>query len=477
MAIHIRQGKPGGGKSYGSARKFVQLLRTTNKNIVTNLPLRMARLNEWLQQTFPDEKIDVLGRVKILKDEHLAVFWKFRGPNDPDHQMPELAPIEPSKPLLPGMTPSQVRAVLVDQEREQQQWEDRHKVLQKIPQSTEGKQGVIYIIDEAHIPFSSRGWMATGKGALIYLSQHRHQGDTVIAITQHCKNLDGQFTRLAEDFTDHVNEAVKMFGPFRGRDRFVAKTYYTVPDGKSEPFLVETYSLDPLGIGSIYDTAKGVGLGTSQADLGRKAKGWSIWWVVPLAFALVSLVGLVPWGLGKLAGSYVGGTAQPKKKEETAKPPPSQASQPSTQPPKQVFFDSQGRPIPQAGVYGVAPADTEPQKPLYATGIAIKGRQVRVYLSDGRTITETDGTLKRVEKTFAEFKDGSRVWLKARPPNLQQQQTIYQQPQPMQQNRQTEKAEYVPTVFNTPQPEPERKIGDDFDFSNKTVPRGTYKRK
>lgn len=336
MSIHILLGKPGSGKSlYGTNRVLIEL-RETNRNIVTNLPLRLDALNEYVQKRWPSENLRAVERIRILSDEEMREFWKIRGEDD-------------------------------------------------------GKQGVAYFLDEAHIAFNAREWATLGKGALHYLSQHRKLGDVVWVITQAPGNLDKQFRSVAEDFTVLRNEYTAKWGPFRGRGRFVRKTYLSEPQGNSEPFETASFSLD--GVAECYDTAKGIGVHGSKADIGRRAKGIPILWVVPAFLVLALSCVAIPWALGKGASSFLGGNVEKKIAPLVAEVSPvAPSAVPSTRLP---------------------PYRSEPvtEKTVWMTGSVVRGRRINVTLSDGRTLTESDD-LGRVERNFAELKDGTRFYLK-----------------------------------------------------------------
>jgi len=246
MSIHILLGKPGSGKSMYGTMRVVRELVEGNRNIVTNLPLRLENLNEYVNTRYPDINTRLVERVRILTDEEIGSFWKFRGPGE-----------------------------------------------------SKGEQGVAYFLDEAHIAFNARNWANIGPGALHYLSQHRKLGDIVFPITQASGNLDKQFRSVAEDFTTLRNEYTAKFGPFRGRGRFVRKSYYGEPQPNAEPFEVASFTIDVKGIASCYDTAKGIGVHGNKADIGRRAKGVPIMWVIPGALILGGLCALLPYLLAK----------------------------------------------------------------------------------------------------------------------------------------------------------------------------------
>lgn len=320
MPIHVILGKPGSGKSLYATSRLILELFEGRRNVVTNLPLRPDRLNEFLQRRYPSHDCRMIQRLKVLSDDEMKEFWKHRGPDgDP------------------------------------------------------GADGVAYFLDEAHIAFNAREWATLGKGALHYLSQHRKLGDIVWPITQAPGNLDKQFRSVAEDFTVLRNEYTAKFGPFRGRGRFVRRTYLSEPSGNAEPFETATFTLDKEGIASCYDTAKGIGVHGNKADIGRRAKGISIWWAVPGALALASLAGLIPWFMGKGAGSFIDGDSQ-----------------------KAVDAAS----VALRGGQSAEVAREEKPAELTATGVFVFRGQATVWLSDGSTLRGGDGKLESIEREF-----------------------------------------------------------------------------
>lgn len=357
MSIHIIQGKPGSGKSLYATSRVIEELREGVRNIVTNLPLHPGRLNEYLQQKWPDQDCRMIQRLRVLTDDELREFWKFRGPD--------------------GAA-------------------DAH--------------GVAYFLDEAHIAFNARDWATIGRGALNYLSQHRKLGDIVWVITQAPGNLDKQFRSVAEDFTALRNEYTAKFGPFRGRGRFVRRTYLQEPQQNSEPFETATFILDKEGIASCYDTARGIGVHGNKADIGRRAKGIPIWTVIPLALVVAVSCVFIPLALGRGVNRYVTGKVPAGAGAKVA-PVRTDAEAPSAA----VPGGTDRKPVaePTSPKLDALPVDAKPtpSTAVWVTGYVVRAGKVNVTLSDGRTLSEHDGILSRVTRTFVETKQGERIWL------------------------------------------------------------------
>lgn len=398
MPIHTILGKPGSGKSRWATGLLIKELVNGHRNIVTNLPLRVGRLNEYLQEHYPDVDCRLAQRLRIMTEDDMRFFYKFRSPEDPPQ--PVLEAVRPAEELADGMNAKDVRRILLDQEREADDRRDRDRALQCMKQSKLGAEGVAYFLDEAHIGFNARNWAATGVGALNYLSQHRKMSDVVFPITQSAGNLDKQFRSVTEDFTFLRNEYTAQWGIFKGRGRFVSKTFYEEPGKSSEPFKTETFEIDESGVGSCYDTAKGIGVSGTGADIGRRAKGINILWVIPAIVCLAALTYFIPVWMGKAASGYINRGAKADVLSAVAP----------------VIL----APVPRPPAVSDLPrpkerheAESTLQADITVRGYVIRGRRLNVFLSDGRTLTEADESIKRIERNFVELKTGEKYWLVA----------------------------------------------------------------
>jgi len=261
--LHAIAGLPGGGKSQYALRFVVipELVHGT-RVIITNLPIKLGNLNEYLQKHYPDKLIDVLTRIRILTDDQLAKFYCYRSTTEFDIPIP-----------IKGQRPDFARGV---------------------------GPGVVYVIDEVQNIFSARNWADTGVDVLYYNSQHRHMGDDVYWITQAVNNVDKHFRSVTQDYRYCRNNRLeKVMGIFRRGENF--KTYLyreplpekggwaraPIPDDTS------TFSLD-IEAANCYDTSGGVGLaGGGQADMGARVKGipWMWFYVVTIGFILLMCLG------------------------------------------------------------------------------------------------------------------------------------------------------------------------------------------
>jgi len=354
MSIHIVYGKPGSGKSRYGVGKLVEQLVTTDAVIGTNFPLEMPNLNVYLQKRYPNLDIDIFKRIFIIPDDDLRAFFTWVGPSEPD---------APKGVLVPGRK-------------------------------------IIYHIDEAQIPFNaydSAKQNAGGERPMFnFLTQHRKIPADVWAYTQHYDNLDAQFRRLAQDFRQCVNHRLKKLSIFRGFDKFECHHYEKESRKISDSFYTETYTIDPKGIGSCYDTARGIGVKGVGADKGSRAKGLTLGWGVLGCFLLAFAVFGVPWGCAQAYKKY--GEKKVKAAAEkgvgTVLPVATEKSETQTQ-----------------TILPLVIMQPERENVLWMSGYIVKGNRVQVFLSDGRTLDQSDPSLGTLYKNSV-MVDGKRIYRK-----------------------------------------------------------------
>jgi len=360
---------------------LVHLLRLSICSVAGPAALRVAILCTWRPS-------------RSLSDRELPWFWKFRAPGD--EGPPEL--------------------VQLHEEPDEQRRSALRRGLElwgKSPTCSDAGRGVAYFLDEAHIAFNARQWATVCSAALFYLSQHRKLGDIVFAVTQSSGNLDKQFRSVAEDFSVIRNEYVAQYWVFRGRGRFVRKTYLQEPSANAEPFERASFQVD--GVAGCYDTARGVGVHGSKADIGRRAKGISIMWVVPAFMLLAILCVAVPWGLGKASQSFIAGE-KGEKVDTTKKDSLQESPAVAVHPVAQSVANQEKIGVRPGLAPGASPGRGLEQ--LSVRGYVVRGGRVNVVLSDGRTLTERDAEVSAIDRHSATV-DGRKLYLvrpESRPP-------------------------------------------------------------
>lgn len=252
MGAHIFQGETGSGKSYNGLDAIIEnCLEGERLHCVTNLAINIAELREYVQ-----ERGGSADKITVLKDEETRTFWRFRG----DAMM------------------------LVEQVMDKDGYL-RYQVTAPVTH------GVLYVIDEAHNYFRARDVALTSKECLWYLSQNRQFGDKVVIITQHLKNMDVAFSRLAETVTICRNISRMRIGIFRLWNGFSRVEYSDIPGPGVENHL--TFRRFDKKRAACYNTAAAARAPGAKADTQDKKRG--VTWVVPAIGLCLFFVFLFSW--------------------------------------------------------------------------------------------------------------------------------------------------------------------------------------
>lgn len=347
-------GKKGDGKSLYAMHRLVQVLRETNHVVITNLAVKLPELNEYVQKKYPGEDLDVPNRVILLEDDQVLMFWRHRPP-----------------PRQPYMFSPDVLAEAVAHDP---------KFMERPP--------VAYFLDEAHEYWNAREWQLFAKEGQKYLSQCRKLGDMIFAITQVPSNLDAQFRKQSHYYirvrNDRLRHIKVWLFRFRGQNKFVVRCYQRDPmEGTREtPFDTEEFRLDAKGLANCYDTAKGVGVMGSKADIGARAKGAPLMLIWPMIFGALACIAALPLVLGHAVNSWLA-----VKKADIGKAVSVMPGLAAPVPLPAVAAASGA----STGVAPGLPSSREPT-PLQVRykSVAIAGKRVFVTADDGEVFTESD---------------------------------------------------------------------------------------
>lgn len=386
MSIHFISGKPGGGKTLYSVKLIMDELVHGHRLIVTNVPLKLDRINEYLQtrhekaygalkmavsvqqgelgspvspherQCISEELAHITNRILIIGDDDMARFFTFRG--------------------------NGVRLESVSNEDWRKGVRPDFKAVNDV--------GIFYVLDEVHIAFNSRAWALTGNEVLYYLSQHRKLGDDVVCITQSVSNVDKQFRSVAQDYTYIRNLSKQRAGLFKLPYAFLRSTYAQPATDNSKAMESGMFRLDVTGLASCYDTAQGVGIhGRAGADTTHKRKGVHWMWAIvgiPIAFLLVFhfLPGLVSRVISP-APAPVKNVGKSDNIKKTGISIPNSADAPEA---------SKKSVVPSVNS---AVAVEIPLKEVFCRGYTL-GQYPQVYLSDGRTADSQFGEVQSIAR-------------------------------------------------------------------------------
>lgn len=364
MAISIIYGPGGSGKSMWQMHVIVRELRDSKRNIVTNMALNVPEFNEYLEQRYPRESLDLLARLRILTRDETLEFWKLRGP---------------VRYTGPGEYDYTTDA---------------------------GGNGVAFVIDEAGAAgFNAIGWAqrtsraTRGEEFSWYLDQQRKFSDNVYMSTngRMPHGIAKPVRDKAHDFTRLKNGALSSYGLFRGVPKFYRYHYAVEPDKHTEPYQQGTFALDFAGLGRCYRTQDGIGIIGNGADKGTRAKGLPIWVMVPAVMGLGLLCVAIPWFGGRGVSRWISGDTKAKVEKITAGTPLSVAKPVMPASIATALYPGKNIPPGQPGPVSLVerpPVGLEPASKLYVVGWAMRGNRVNVLMSDGTLITEAGGELQ-----------------------------------------------------------------------------------
>lgn len=348
MAVFFIFGKPGAGKSLWAMQYLVRELKNSRRTIVTNLPVNLAELNAYIQ----DSDADPLSRLRLIDSfEEVKQWWRFRAREAPD---------DPTSPWVTLPSPNQ----------------DGRTDFTRSPGP------ILYILDEIHTAFNARAWSSTGPAALWYLSQHRKLGDDVLLISQTPAQVDKQLRSLSQEWIHLCNlSKLKFMLLWALPNRILWRSYSNVP-AKGEPILATgILKVDVQGLARCYDTSQGAGIaGGMDADRNTKRTGfhWSTLLIFPIA-------AMVFW----YGGASLFGTVVSRVLPSTDNP--SQPQKSSTFLPAMPPLVSQ-TPSPR-------PTETPSPPTPKITAWFRSGPKAQVWFSDGSTVTTPQ--LQRLTKTTA----------------------------------------------------------------------------
>ena len=391
MSLYFICGKVGAGKSYRGVVSIVDQLVHDNRLIVTNLPVNLGKLADFLAKRFPERNICLLdhrrpanpgeeadadgmvfepSRVRVLDEGELAEFYRIR------HQASDKVP-------------------RIERDRE-----DRNPVCLDFSQWLKGGKfsgrGVIYHLDELQLFYNVRRYADAPEEFPFYLSQHRKLGDDIYVYTQQPQNVDKMFRSFTQEFIYVVNIGKKRVGPFAAPKIFRFAAYpepYTGQIGQVCQY--SGYFRMDYELAATYNTAAGIGIEAAKADLGSKVKGldWRLLLLLPVIVSLCFFG--FRWIGGRWVQSVIPGVKKsaPESRIHSVDVPAPQLLMTSL-PPK---FSDQIHPTI------AEPSTNKVDSKILMIGWAKQGGKAQVALSDGRWIGQEDG-LTQVTREYCIIK-------------------------------------------------------------------------
>lgn len=193
------------------------------------------------------------------------------------------------------------------------------------------------------------------------------------------------------------NEYTAKYGIFKGRGRFVRKTFdsFTGDSQRQVPFETASFRLDAAGVASCYNTSAGVGvLNRGEGDKLKPAKGIPIMAVIPFLAVVVVVVTLIPKIASSLFADNIADRV-PTVAQASAYPQTSISASPAE---SQVSVEVESDPEPESD-------------PVFWTGMMKEDGIIRIWLSDGRRLSTSrlsDG-ITSVTRDYVVV-DGERIY-------------------------------------------------------------------
>jgi hypothetical protein len=393
MSLYFVCGKVGAGKSYRGMVSILDQLLHDDRLIVTNLPVNLAALSDFLARRHPSNDICLMdhyrpalpgeqanadgmvfepSRIRTLDEGELAEFYRVR------HQAADKVP------------------------RIEHEKKERNPVCLDFSQWLKGGKfsgkGIIYHLDELQLFYNVRKFADAPEEFPFYLSQHRKLGDDIYVYTQQPQNVDKMFRSFTQEFIYVVNIGKKRVGPFAAPKIFRFAAY-------PEPFTGQVgqicqysgYFRMDYELAATYNTAAGIGIEAAKADVGSKVKGLHWRWLLLLPVLLAASI----FVFHSLGGFWVRSVLPASKKPAVAPAVRSVGTVPVLQ--AASVPAALAPPAPEVSVENGLPSiggdSVIVDKDVYMTGWEMEGGKLRVALSDGRWVSREDG-LRRLTRTY-----------------------------------------------------------------------------
>lgn len=297
MSLYFVTGKIGSGKSYRGLVTIRRELLHGNRLIVTNLPLKLAELADYLNTHYPAYNVSLFDH------------WREAVPGELHH---EFTADGKQFRLVEGMrmvfVPSRIR-MLADAELKEFylyrqiaagpvpkiNQTDKHNpaCLDFAQWGRNGKfagQGVVYLLDECQLFYNVRKYADAPDEMPFYLSQHRKLGDDIYGLTQKPENVDKMFRSFTEEFLYITNVGKKRLWIFQAPKFFRMSAFPQMFTGASGQVAEwsKSFRMD-FKLAECYETAKGIGIEALTADKEAVARGISWRWALLLPVCLALL--------------------------------------------------------------------------------------------------------------------------------------------------------------------------------------------
>lgn len=282
MSISVFTGKPGNGKTLTMMHFLAEDLIRTERHVVTNIPIRLPELTEYIERTCEARKIRVPKlhrRLTVIDTTEALYFWRFRSGGFVlkkwDGKTPEGKVLDEESLLL--------------QSKEYFSEIGKHKGA-AVP--------ISYYISEAHRYYNAKRFAKISVIAELYVTHHRHLHDEVYFDTQFPKQLSVALRELTEEWHVLRNDYNRNIGFVKMVPRIRMSSYYDMPSGgEQKPFDKRSIHIAENGVAGCYESTGALGAIDRASDVEEKKpkKGIGVRTFIFLVIAAV-VVGFMALG-------------------------------------------------------------------------------------------------------------------------------------------------------------------------------------
>lgn len=255
MAISVFTGKPGNGKTLTMMHFLAEDLLRTERHVVTNIPVKLPELAEYLQDESDRRKIrcpKMDRRLTVLTTEEALYFWRYRSGGF----------------ILPAWDGKGKDGKVLPEEELLEQSAEYFKQIGEKPAFSKP---CSYYISEAHRYYNAKRFQRISVIAELYVTHHRHLHDEVYFDTQFAKQLAVALRELTEEWHVLRNDYNRNIGFVKMVPRIRMASYYEMPGGsENKPFEKRSVFIRENGVAGCYNSTAALGAIERAQDVEEK---------------------------------------------------------------------------------------------------------------------------------------------------------------------------------------------------------------
>jgi hypothetical protein len=268
---------------YHLEREFLN----TNRNIATNLHVRLPRMVAYLCEKYKDRKIEVLKRLQMLSWAECLFWWRHRGLDNEWRRVIwkphcQVVWVANSGGIIVPWHEGIEREYPDGIQKEQIEW----------PTAGDDDPGVCYFLDEWQEHYDQDDYREFTREHGSALNQHRKfKADAWIA-SPFLSQLAKPYREIGQNFYELRNSGYEISGYGVATVRMPTVFWWNLlrrprKSDRDKPMCGGHFRLDVRGLASCFDTGAGVGVSGSTADIGIKRSGHHWLWIVAVILVIV----------------------------------------------------------------------------------------------------------------------------------------------------------------------------------------------